>query len=187
MPNKESMHKGTKSKKVVVRATRKQEPDKPKWNGMEKGGPGRPKGSTLDKVWKLTPRQMEIAQKIIDVEGEGGLFPARVTELADKVGADRMYVRKLLRREDFQRYLNHLLLQDGIMLEISFWRGMQLGLQVGDARVLDLYARMTGKIAKQEAPVLKVELVAPDGSVTSLPAYTDSEIEEAIIIEDEDD
>jgi hypothetical protein len=64
---------------------------------------------------------------------------------------------------------------------------MQLGLSVGDAKVMDLYARMTGKIAKKEAASLKVELVSPDGTRMALPTYTDDEdIEDAIIIEDED-
>jgi hypothetical protein len=185
MPKKESMHLETKSKKVVRRATRKQQGEKKKWNGQEGGGPGRPKGSTLDKTWRLTPRQMEIAQKIIDATNSDGLFPSSITQLAKSIGAEKHYVRELLRRETFHKYLTYLLLQDGIMLEVSFWRGMQLGLQVGDARVLQLYAQMTGKIAKKEAPVLKVELISPDGSRTALPAYTD-EIEDAIVVEEED-
>jgi len=189
MPKKTSMHpdsvKGKAKRKIVKRSTRKQVGEKPKWNGQEGGGPGRPKGSTLDKVWGLTPRQMDIAERIIHVNTESGLFPHNATELADKVGADRRYVQRLLRRADFQKYLTFLLLQDGIMLEMSFWRGMQLGLSVGDSKVLDLYARMTGKIAKNEATSLKVELVSPDGTRMALPTYSDDEIEDAIIIEDD--
>lgn len=172
MPDKESMHK-TPSKKKVSRATRKQTGKKKKFSGIEGGGPGRPKGSTLDKQWGLTPRQMEIAELMMEVETNDGFFPKSVTELAKAIKADRTYVRELLRRDDFQKYINHLLVADGIMLEMSFWRGMQLGLQVGDSKVLQLYAQMTGKIAKKEAPQLKVQLVSPDGSTVALPLYED--------------
>ena len=73
------------------------------------------------------------------------------------------------------------------MLEMSFWRGMQLGLQVGDARVLHLYAQMTGKIHKSEQPTLQVQIVSPGGETLAIPQYTDGEVEDAIIIEDEPD
>ena len=175
MSDKESMHKPS-GKKKVARATRKQTGQKKKkFSGMDGGGPGRPKGSTLDKQWGLTPRQMEIAELMMEVETTDGFFPGSVTALAKEIGADRTYVRELLRRDDFQKYINHLLLSDGIMLEMSFWRGMQLGLQVGDSKVLQLYAQMTGKIAKKEAPQLKVQLVSPDGSTVALPLYEEEE------------
>ncbi len=180
MPKKKSMHKDG------IRATRKQTGEKEKFSGMEGGGPGRPKGSTLDKVWKLTPRQMEIGELMMDVENSDGFFPSSVTELAKKIGADRTYVRDLLRRQDFQNYLNHLLLADGMMLELSFWRGMSLGLQVGDAKVLQLFAQMTGKIAKNEAPNVTVELVSPDGSRVALPMYEEEDIQDADIVEEDD-
>jgi len=188
MPRKETMHpevvKGEAKRKIVRRATRKQQGEKAKWNGQKTGGPGRPKGSVIHKKWGLTPYQMEIARKMIEATNKDGLFPSNISQLADFVGAERKYVRNLLRRDNFHAYLTHLLLQQGIWMEVSFWRGMQMGLQVGDPKVLQLYAQMTGKIAKQEAPILKVELISPDGSRQALPAYTDDDIEDAIIIEE---
>jgi hypothetical protein len=190
MPDAKSAHKKTKGKKLV-RATRKQlnpeGEEKRKWNGMEGGGPGRPKGSTLDPTWKLTPNQMDLCRKIIEATNEEGFFPASLTALARDVDTDPKYLREMLRRDKFQAYLNHLLLQNGIMLEMAFWRGMQIGLTVGDARVLQLYAQMTGKIAKKESTALKVELVAPDGSRTQLPVYKDEDIVDAEVIEDDED
>ncbi len=188
MPDKKSMHEKP-NKKKAARATRKQTGKKKKFSGMDGGGPGRPKGSTLDKVWKLTPRQMEIAELMMEVETRDGFFPSSVTELAKEINTDRTYVRDLLRREDFQRYINHLLISDGIMLEMSFWRGMSLGLQVGDAKVLQLYAQMTGKISKKETPQLKVELVSPDGTRLALPMYEaeDDTIIDADVVEEDDD
>lgn len=187
MPNKKSMHKKSDGTKAE-RATRKQTVKKKKFSGMDGGGPGRPKGSTLDKEWKLTPRQMEIAELMMEVETNDGFFPKSVTELANAIKTDRTYVRELLRREDFQRYVNHLLLSDGIMLEMSFWRGMQLGLQAGDSKVLHLYAQMTGKITKKDAPQLKVEIVSSDGSRLALPIYEEEEkrIIDVDVVEEDD-
>lgn len=183
----DSKEPAPKTIKRAPKATRKQtNSEGRKWNGQEGGGPGRPKGSTLDPRWKLTPNQMDLAERILTVETDDGFFPASIAELAHKVGSDRQYVREMLRRDNFQAYINHMLLSDGIMLEMSFWRGMQLGLQVGDPKVLQLYANMTGKITKREMPTIKVELIAPDGSRQSLPMYTD-DIIDAEIIEDEID
>lgn len=151
---------------------------------------GRAKGSKLDPKWKLTEYQMEIAQATLEATNRNGLFPASVSELARIIGADPMYVRNLLRNEKFQAYINHILVSDGIMLEMSFWRGMQLGLQVGDAKVLQLYANITGKIAKKEAPNIKITLLGPKGEEMALPMYRDPEVEEediedAIIISED--
>jgi hypothetical protein len=130
---------------------------------------------------------MVTAQKIIDATNKDGLFPSSVQQLARTIKEDPKRVRDLMRRTNFQEYLNHLLLQDGIMLEMSFWRGMQLGLQVGDARVLHLYAQMTGKIHKSDQATLQVQIVSPDGETLAIPQYTDEQIEDAIIIEDDGD
>lgn len=188
MSDKKSMHKKTGAKKVT-RATRKQTGEKQKFSGMDGAGPGRPKGSTLDKEWKLTPKQMKIAEDMMEVETSDGFFPSSVAELARKIGANRAYVRDLLRREDFQRYVNYLLNTDNIRLEMSFWRGMALGLQVGDSKVLHLYAQMTGKIERSKASNIKVELVSPDGTRLALPMYEEAEdiiIEDADVIEEHD-
>jgi hypothetical protein len=190
MPDAKSAHKKKTSGKLV-RATRKQlnpeGEEKRKWNGMEGGGPGRPKGSTLDETWKLTPNQMDLCRRIIEATNDEGFFPASITALARDVDTDPKYLREMLRREKFQAYLNYLLLQNGIMLEMAFWRGMQLGLQAGDSKVLQLYAQMTGKIQKKEATAIKVELIAPDGSRTELPTYKDEDIVDAEVVEDEVD
>jgi len=193
MPKKESAHQEKSPKKIKApRSTRKQlnpeGEEKRRWNEQEGGGPGRPKGSTLDEVWKLTPNQMALAVRVVEATNKDGLFPASITQLAKTVKTDPTYMREMLRRDDFQRYLNYLLLNEGIMLEMAFWRGMQLGLQVGDSKVLHLYAMMTGKIAKKETPTLKVELVAPDGSRMELPTYTDEpEVIDVEVIEDDDE
>lgn len=184
MPEKKSLHKPTK-KKALVRATRRQtNPEKKKWNNMEGGGPGRPKGSTLDKKWKLTPNQMALAESVLTATNKDGFFPDSIVALARRVKTDPQYLRNLLRRDEFQKYLSHLLVSDGIMLEMSFWRGMQLGLQVGDPKVLQLYANMTGKIRKNEAPQVKVLLVGPDGEQFALPMYAESEITDAEVVEE---
>jgi hypothetical protein len=187
MPKKESAHQ-TGSSIKPKRSTRKQtNTEKKKWNGQEGGGPGRPPGK-VDPEFGLTANQMKIAEKMIEAENENGFFPGSISELARSVGKDRHVVRDLLRREDFQRYLNYLLVQDGVMLELSFWRGMAIGLQAGDSKVLDLYAKMTGKIQKNAAPKLQVEIVAPDGERLALPTYSEEEMEivDAEVIEDDD-
>lgn len=185
MPKKESAHQKTKGVVKKPRATRKQtNVEKRRWNGQEGGGPGRPKGSTLDKKWKLTPGQMSMARAIVEASVQGGLFPGSVAELSRAIGFKKEYVRKMLLREDFHAYINHLLISEGIMLEVSFWRGMAIGMQAGDPRVLQLYAQMTGKIQKKEAPKLRVEIVSPEGERTALPVYED--IEDAEVIEEDD-
>lgn len=187
---KKSAHELQTHKDVSPRATRKQTIKKPVRKGQYDGtpGPGRPKGSTLDPVWRLTKKQMEIANGMLEVETENGLFPTSIQELARQLGTDKSYVRNLLRREDFQKYLNHLLTENNIFLEMQFWRGMSLGLQVGDSKVLTLYARMTGKIAKAEQQKLQVEIISPDGSRIALPQYAaEDDIIDAEVIEDDDE
>lgn len=185
MPSKKTVHKKNPKK---PRATRKQtNVEKRKWNGQEGGGPGRPKGSALDETWKLTPRQMAMAQAVVEATVENGLFPSSIAELARAIGHNKDYLRKMLLRDDFHAYMNHLLIADGVMLEVSFWRGMAVGMQAGDAKVLHLYAQMTGKVQKKEAPKLKVEIITPEGR-QALPVYEDDgEIEDAEVIEDEDE
>lgn len=180
----------TRSKSKSPRGTRRTiNPDGARVKRSSKNA-GRPKGTTLDPVWKLTEYQMEIAQATLEATNRHGLFPASIAELARSIGADTMYVRNLLRNEKFQAYINHILVSDGIMLEMSFWRGMQLGLQAGDPKVLHLYATITGKIAKKEAPNIKITLLGPKGEEMALPMYRDQEesedIEDAIIISEED-
>lgn len=188
---KPSMHEPDKKTKQAKRATRKltnpEGEEKRLWNGQEGGGPGRPPGSTQKNKWGLTPGQMQTAERIIDVTNKDGLFPASVAQLARAIKEEPKRVRDLLRREKFQAYLNHLLLEEGIMLEVAFWRGMQLGLQVGDARVLHLYAQMTGKIAKKESAKLEVHIVSPDGSTLSIPQYTNDENDDIVDAEVIDD
>lgn len=191
---KPSMHEPDIKTKKPKRATRKltnpEGEEKRKWNGQEGGGPGRPPGSTQKNKWGLTPSQMKTAEKIIAATNKDGLFPASVQQLARAIKEEPKRVRDLLRRENFHAYMTHLLLEEGIMLEVAFWRGMQLGLQVGDARVLHLYAQMTGKIQKNAQPTLQVQIVSPDGETLAIPQYTDTEgeeIEDAIVIEDEPD
>lgn len=141
---------------------------------------GRQPDSALHPEWKLTPRQMEIAEAMVQAKSKKG-FPTSVAELARQLDADDKYIRGLLKRETFQAYLNYLLAMDGIVLETAFWKGMQLGLQVGDPKVLSLYATMTGKIQKQEAPKVVVEIRSPDQQL-ALPRYED--VEDAEVIED---
>ncbi len=62
---------------------------------------------------------------------------------------------------------------------------MAIGLQVGDPKVLTLYARMTGKISKEQNNKLQIEIISPDGTRLSLPQYGNDEIVDADVIEDE--
>lgn len=149
-------------------------------------GPGRPKGSTLDKTWRLTPNQMKVAEVIIDAGMNEGLFPSSVVDVVKLTGRTSRYVRDLLKREDFQAYFNWLLSTEGVILEGAFWRGMALGLSVGDVKVLELYARMTGKIAAAKKDTkIEITVKSPDGA-PALPAYT-KDIIEAEIISDEEE
>ncbi len=150
-------------------------------------GPGRPPGSTLDKTWKLTPNQMAVADAIIDAGMDEGLFPSSVNDVVKITGRTSRYVRDLLRRDDFQAYFNWLLSTEGVILEGAFWRGMALGLSVGDVKVLELYARMTGKITVgiKKDTHLTITVKSPDGA-PALPAYT-KDIIEAEIISDEEE
>ncbi len=96
---------------------------------------------------------------------------------------DPNYVRDLLRRKTFQDYLFELLKLEGLVLEGAFWRGLALGLSVGDPKVLELYAKMTGKITKQSETKLLVEIKGIDGAPGSLD-WSDSEIVDAEVVED---
>jgi hypothetical protein len=46
---------------------------------------------------------------------------------------------------------------------------------------------MTGKIHKSDQATLQVQIVSPDGETLAIPQYTDEQIEDAIIIEDDGD
>lgn len=145
---------------------------------------GRPKGSTLDKKWRLTPNQMAAAEAIVELSLEEGMFPASAQQVAKLVGLRPAYVRTLLKKPEFQEYFNWLLSAEGVVLEGAFWRSMALGLSIGDVKVMELYARMTGKIAKAEKDT-KVEVVikAPEGT-TALPSWN-KDVIEAEVVSDE--
>ena len=138
--------RGAKTKKKAARSVRKATRKKIK----HKAGPGRPVGSKVSKTTGLTPNQEGIAHKMLEAELQSGLFPATVREVATVTGKDPTNIRKLLKRPEFQKYLFTLLELEGVVLEGAFWRSMALGLQVGDSKVMQLYAQMTGKIKKQE-------------------------------------
>ena len=146
-------------------------------------GPGRPKGSSISKITGLTPNQESIAEAIVGAELKSGLWPSSVKEICEVTGKHPPAIRSLLRRKDFQAYLLSLLELEGIVIEGSFWRGMALGLQAADPKVLDLYARMTGKIqpVKKET-LVEVVIKSPDGKL-ALPEYTDEVIEGTIVDE----
>ncbi len=137
------------------------------------------KPGKIDPEWGLTPNQKRIARKMLEAELEDGLFPASVAAVAKVSGAQPAYVRDLLKRKEFQAYLMHLLELEGVVLEGAFWRGLALGLQTGDVKVLELYARMTGKIDNQKDTKVVIEVTSPDGQ-PALPVY---EVEEADIVE----
>ena len=175
----------------AARATRKQtratEDDQAEAKAI-KPGPGRPKGSTIQPSG-LTPNQERIAHDILDVELKDGIFPASVAQLGRATATDPKVIRALLRREDFQKYMADLLKTEGVVLEGAFWRGMALGLQVGDPKVLDLYARMSGKIKQEKAQAkLTIEIKSPDGQA-ALPMYTldeEGDIVDAELVGEED-
>ena len=147
-----------------------------------KAGPGRPKGSTLQ-ASGLTPNQERIAQKMLEAELESGLFPSSVAQVAKVTGSEPNYVRDLLRRKTFQDYLFELLKLEGIVLEGAFWRGLALGLSVGDSKVLELYAKMTGKITNKSETKLEVVIKGIDGAPGSLD-WSDGEIVDVEVVED---
>lgn len=190
MAEDKKMKKGThhKSSNHRVRAdqaprkTRQQTNPKPKAL-KRKAGPGRPKGSVVNPETGLTPNQERIAEAMLAKELEDGLFPASVKDVAKITGSDPKYVRSLLKRKEFQDYLLKLLELEGVVLEGAFWRGMALGLQVGDSKVLELYARMTGKITNKTETKIEVEIKSPDGK-PALPVYAEEngEVIEADII-----
>lgn len=171
------------------RDTRQQTNPKPK-SKKRKAGPGRPKGSKLDPETRLTPNQMRIAEKMLSAELETGLFPASVSEVARVSGSDPGYIRDLLKRKEFQDYLFKLLELEGVVLEGAFWRGLALGLQVGDSKVLELYAKMTGKITNRSESKIEVEIkgVGADGSIQPLD-WSDPDIVDAEVVgpDDEED
>ncbi len=160
----EGRTKGTdgKAPTSVKKATRKK--------GNYKPGPGRPPGSKVDETG-LTPNQKGIARKMLEAELESGMFPATVREVVEVTGKTPQTIRGLLKRKDFQEYLWSLLEDEQIILEPAFWRSMALGLQVGDQKVMDLYARITGKIQKREEKKVEVTIVAPTGQPAHLPIY----------------
>ena len=83
---------------------------------------------------------------MLEAELKNKLFPATVREVSDVTGKDPATIRNLLKKPEFQAYLFQLLELEGVVLEGAFWRSMALGLQVGDSKVMQLYAQMTGKI-----------------------------------------
>lgn len=145
------------------RDTRQQAYPKPKAK-KRKAGPGRPKGSVVSKETGLTPNQERIAEKMLGAELESGLFPASVSQVAQLTGSDPKYVRDLLRRKEFQDYLFKLLELEGVVLEGAFWRGLALGLSVGDSKVLELYAKMTGKITARTESKIEVVVKGVEGA-----------------------
>ena len=165
------------------RKTRQQTSTTPK-KRKRPAGPGRPKGSVLQ-ASGLTPNQERIAHKMLEAELESGLFPSSVAQVAKVSGTDSRYVRELLKRPEFQAYLLKLLELEGVVLEGAFWRGMALGLSVGDAKVLELYAKMTGKITNKTETKIEVEVKGVSG-VPSLD-WSDSEIVEAELVEEDGD
>ncbi len=153
---------------------------------VKRGGPGRPKGSTLDKTWKLTPNQMRVAEKIVSAtldSDHGGIFPTTASQLSKLTGLKARTVRDLLKRADFQAYFQHLLSADGVILEGAFWRSMALGLSIGDIKTMELYARITGKIqgAGKDAKI-EITVKSPDG-ILALPEYTEATVIEVEIKE----
>lgn len=178
----DASERGAKSKTKAARSVRKATRKK----GNYKPGPGRPKGSKKDPETGLTPNQMDIAQQMLEAELSSGLFPSTVREVADVTGKDPATIRNLLKRKEFQAYLFKLLELEGVVLEGAFWRSMALGLQAGEPKVMDLYAKMTGKITKQEEKKVEVVISAPDGQAMALPHYegdAQEEIVDAEVIE----
>ena len=164
------------------RDTRQAALPKPK-SKKRKAGPGRPKGSTLNKETGLTPNQERIAHKMLEAELESGLFPSSVAQVAKVSGTQPGYVRDLLKRKTFQNYLFKLLELEGLVLEGAFWRGMALGLSVGDSKVLELYAKMTGKITNKTETKLEVSIKGIEGTAGALD-WGDGDIVDAEVVED---
>ena len=157
----------------------------PWWNSStDPAGPGRPKGSSPDPKYGLTPNQMDLAERILKAEMEEGMFPVSISQLAKSVKVETRKLRDLMQREGFQKYMNDLLRSDGYVVESTFWRSLALGVQVGDVRCLELYAKITGKLSTGKGSgKLTVEIKAPDG-MAALPKFeADEEIEEAEIVE----
>ncbi len=152
--------------------------------GNYKAGPGRPLGSKKDETG-LTPNQKGIARKMLEAELSNGMFPATVREVVEVTGKNAPTIRALLKRKDFQNYLWSLLEDEQIILEPAFWRSMALGLQVGDQKVMALYAQITGKIQKHEEKKVEVTIVAPAGQTAIMPVYEGDagEIIEAEVVE----
>lgn len=166
------------------RSTRQQTDTKPRAL-KRKAGPGRPKGSKLNPDTGLTPNQERIAEKMLEAELKTGLFPSSVAQVAQVADANPSYVRELLKRPAFQAYVLKLLELEGIVLEGAFWRGLALGLSVGEPKVLELYAKMTGKIVNRTESKIQVEVQGVAG-VPALDWKDDPNVIEAQVVEDED-
>ena len=145
-------------------------------------GPGRPKGSVVSKETGLTPNQERIAHKMLEAELDSGLFPTSVGQVAKVAGSQPEYIRILLAKKEFQAYVFKLLELEGVILEGAFWRGLALGLSVGDSKVLELYAKMTGKITAKTESKIEVIIKGVDG--TQALDWGD-EIIEVEVIEDD--
>lgn len=150
-----------------------------------KAGPGRPKGSIVSQETGLTPNQERVAEKMLEAELESGLFPSSVAQVAKVSNSDPKYVRELLKKEAFQKYVMKLLELEGVVLEGAFWRGMALGLSVGDSKVLELYAKMTGKITNKTETKIEVEIKGTEGAPKL--DWVDSEVIDAEVIEPEEE
>lgn len=135
---------------------------------------GRPKGSTVNKATGLTDNQERIARALLDAELKSGLWPTSTRELAEITGEDQNYVRRLLRKPKFQEHLMKLLELEGVILEQAFWRSLAFGLSVGDPKVMELYAKITGKTIDRSEKKVTVEVLSPDGK-PALPVWAQDE------------
>lgn len=119
-----------------------------------------------DEFSHLTDKQKSIAEKLVEFElSDERPITLSVAALARHMGEEPTYVRRLFKRSDFQAYLVHLLGSESMVQEGLFWRGMAIGLSVGDPQVMRLYAQVTGKIKKEEKKdSVKIFVVGPDGS-----------------------
>ncbi|MEK0325102.1 MAG: hypothetical protein QQN63_05295 [Nitrosopumilus sp.] len=117
------------------------------------------------KEYKLTDKQREIAEKLVSFELDtDSHLVLSVAALARGLGENVHYIRKVFRMPDFQRYMMELLGNESIVQESLFWRGMAIGLGLGDPQIMRLYAQVSGKIKKEEKKeTTKIVIVGPDG------------------------